>query len=220
METTILSPKGILSRTSTRRSLLICGIAASILYALMLTFAPFLWDEYSSRTQTVSELSAIGSPTRAIWFPLGMIYTLLMTAFGYGVVLSANNNRPLRFVGVTLVLYGLLGIYWPPMHLRGEPTTLTDSLHILWTVLTILLMSTAIGVGAAAFGKRFRYYSISTLVTLLIFGFLTSTEAPGIPKDLPTPWIGIWERINIGVYFLWVIALSIRVLRTKDLTRK
>ena len=179
----------------------------------MLTFIPMVWKEYSSQTQTVSELSAIGSPTRAIWYPIGLVYTLLMSVFGYGVWSSSNKNKPLRFVGVVLMIYGIIGIYWPPMHLRGEPTTLTDSLHIVWTVLTVLLMTIAIAVGSAAFDKLFKYYSIATVVLLLIFGFLTSSEAPNVPKDLPTPWIGIWERINIGVFLLWILALSASVLR-------
>jgi hypothetical protein len=29
----------------------------------------------------------------------------------------------------------------------------------------------------------------------------------------PTPWIGVWERINIGVYMLWVVVLAIALLR-------
>ena len=213
MGTTILSSRRHQATGNFKiKALLFCGIAASCLYAAMLTFIPMLWKEYSSQTQTVSELSAIGSPTRAIWYPIGLVYTLLMSVFGYGVWSSANKNKPLRFVGVVLMIYGIIGIYWPPMHLRGEPTTLTDSLHIVWTVLTVLLMTIAIAVGAAAFDKLFKYYSIATVVLLLIFGFLTSSEAPNVPKNLPTPWIGIWERINIGVFLLWVLALSASVL--------
>jgi flavodoxin len=30
---------------------------------------------------------------------------------------------------------------------------------------------------------------------------------------LPTPWIGVWERINVGVFLLWVIVLASALLR-------
>jgi hypothetical protein len=67
--------------------------------------------------------------------------------------------------------------------------------------------------GAAAFGKGFRFYSIATMMLLVVFGALTGLEAPGISANLPTPWIGVWERINIGVFLLWVVALAVTLLR-------
>jgi hypothetical protein len=26
--------------------------------------------------------------------------------------------------------------------------------------------------------------------------------------NLPTPWIGLWERINISVFLLWIVMLA------------
>ena len=213
METTILSPTGILARTSTRRSLLICGILASVLYSLMVAFVPMFWEEYSSKTFTVSELSAIDAPTRPLWFPLGIIYTILMLAFGYGVYLSENGIRSLRIAGIALLINGIFSIYWPPMHLRGEEPTLTDTLHIVWSIITVALMFIAILYGAKSFGKSFRYYSIVTLIILMVSGILTGLEAPGIPTNSPTPMIGIWERISIGAFYLWIVVFSISLLR-------
>jgi uncharacterized membrane protein len=74
-------------------------------------------------------------------------------------------------------------------------------------------MLLAIGFGAAAFGKRFRLYSIATIALLVVSGALTGLEAPRIAANLPTPWVGVWERINIGVFLLWVVALAIALLR-------
>jgi len=61
---------------------------------------------------------------------------------------------------------------------------------------------------AAAFGKRFRLYSVSSIVVLLAFGALTFWEAPRLQTNLPTPGIGLWERINISVFVLWVVVLA------------
>jgi hypothetical protein len=80
-------------------------------------------------------------------------------------------------------------------------------------MVTVLLMLLAIGFGAAAFGKRFRLYSIATIALLVVFGALTGLQAPRIAANLPTPLVGIWERINIGVFLLWVMALAIALLR-------
>jgi len=111
-----------------------------------------------------------------------------------------------------MVVYGVIGLFWPPMHLRGTEFTLTDTMHIVFSMVTVLLMLLAIGFGAAAFGKRFRLYSIATIVLLLVFGALTGVDAPGVAANQPTPWIGVWERINIGVFLLWVVVLAIALL--------
>jgi hypothetical protein len=52
-------------------------------------------------------------------------------------------------------------------------------------------------------------------VVFIAFGILTWLESIGINKNLPTPYIGIWERINIGAFMLWVIVLSIVLLQEK-----
>jgi hypothetical protein len=75
-------------------------------------------------------------------------------------------------------------------------------------------MFLAIGVAATAFGKRFRLCSIGTVVVLLTFGVLTFIEAPRLQSNLPTPWIGLFERINISVFLLWVVVLAAVLWRT------
>jgi hypothetical protein len=196
-----------------RKVLLVCGILSSMLYVAMNVIAAMLFEGYSSTSQTVSELSAIGAPTRSLWILLGIPYTLLATAFGWGVRLSASRNRPLRVVGGLMVAHGVIGLFWPSMRLRGAGFTLTDTMHIVFAMVTVLLMLLAIGFGAAAFGKRFRIYSIATIALLVVFGALTGLESPRIAANLPTPWVGVWERINIGVFLLWVVALAIALLR-------
>jgi hypothetical protein len=199
--------------------LLIGGIVSSLLYVAMTVFIATLWNGYSSTSQTISELSAIGAPTRSWWVPLGAFYTLLVTGFGWGVWLSAGPSRVLRIVGGLIIAYGSLGLIWPfaPMHLREALAagggTSSDTLHIVLAAVTVSLMLLAIGLGAAAFGTRFRFYSIVSVIVLVTCGALTFIEAPGIAANLPTPWIGVWERINLGVFLLWVVVLAVALLR-------
>lgn len=196
--------------------LLACGIASSVLYAAMNVFVAGMWPEYSSASQTVSELSAIGAPTRQIWVSLGILYGVLVTAFGYGVYRSGGARRRVRVVGVLLIAYGLLGFGWPlaPMHLRGSAPTATDAMHIVFAIVTLAFMLAAIGFGAAAFGRRFRLYSRATLAVFALFGVLTGLDGPRIAQNLPTPWIGVWERINIGAFLLWIVVLASVTLRS------
>src|SRR4051812_36484115 len=103
-----------------RKVLLICGILSSLLYVAMTVFIAMQWEGYSSASQTVSELSAVDAPTRSLWLLPGALYTVLVTAFGWGVWRSADRSRSLRIVGGLVGAYGSLGLLWPfaPMHLR------------------------------------------------------------------------------------------------------
>lgn len=219
----VRAPQFFEDRTTGLKALLACGIAAPLLYVAMLVLVPMGWEGYSSASQTVSELSAIGAPTRALWVPLGIVYTLLIAAFGWGIWASAREHRRLRVVGGLMVATGVLGLFWPPMHLRevlaAGGGTLTDTLHIVWMIVSGLLTLVAMGFSATAFGKRFRLYSVATIVLMVIFGALTSLEAPQMEANLPTPWIGVWERLNIAVWMLWIMVLAIALLRRQVLRR-
>jgi hypothetical protein len=200
-----------------RKVLLICGIVSSLLYVAMNIVGAMQFEGYDSASQAVSELFAIGAPSRPLWVLLGIVYQILVIAFGWGVWASAGRNRTLRVVGGLLLAYGVVGLAAPffPMHMRGAGVTLTDTMHKILTMVTVLLMLTAIGFGAAALGKWFRFYSIATIVILLVFGVLTGLDAPRIEANLPTLWVGVTERINIGVFLLWVVVMAVALLRTQ-----
>ncbi len=199
--------------TAMRRLLLVCGILSTLLYLLMNVFIPMQWDGYSRSSQVISELSAIDAPTRGIWVPLGIVYTLLIAAFGAGVWAAAYGNRKLRIGGILLMFSGVFGLFWPPMHLRGEPFSLTDALHIAWSAVTLLIMLAVMGLAAASLGKRFRLYTIATVVLWLVFGTLTFLDSPEVASGDPTPWIGVWERINVGAYMSWLVLFALVLLQ-------
>ncbi|HEU5290369.1 MAG TPA: DUF998 domain-containing protein, partial [Cyclobacteriaceae bacterium] len=114
----------------------------------------------------------------------------------------------------------VFNLYWPPMHMRGEETSLTDTLHIVWAGVTVLLMILIMGFAASAFGKRFRMYTIASIILHILFGFLTSLEAPDIPTNGPTPMIGVWERINIFIFMIWVAVLAVILLKERVVKRR
>jgi hypothetical protein len=117
-----------------------------------------------------------------------------------------------------MIVNAVIGLFWPPMHQRevlaAGGGTLTDILHIVWTTITVPLMLFAIGYAAAQPVKHFRLYSILTISAMLLFGVLTGLASPRMETNLPTPLIGLWERICIGAYMLWVMVLAIILLRS------
>ena len=213
MKTSVALSNQAESSVLLRKILLACGLLSSLWYVFINIYVPTQYEGYSQLTLTVSELSAIGAPTRKLWITLVAFYPILFAAFGVGVLQSAGNNRPLRVVGVLIIVYCIFNVYWPPMHQRGQVPTLTDTLHIVWASVTVLFMMVMMGFGAASFGKAFRIFTIVSIAFHVVFGILTSLEAPNIPTNGPTPTIGLWERINIGVFMLWVAVLSIVIAR-------
>ena len=200
--------------------LLLCGIFSSLIYAGMNILCGMRYDGYSFTSQTVSELSAIDAPTRQLWVSLAIVYSMFNIAFGWGIWQSGIIYRRFRIVGVLLIANAVIGLFWPPMHQRevlaAGGGSLTDTLHIVFSIVAVLLMALAVVLSMSAFGIWFRLYSFATLAVMFVFGLLTALDAPRMESNLPTPWMGLWERISIGAYMLWVVVLALIVLIKKD----
>jgi hypothetical protein len=190
-----------------------------VLYIVINIVVASQWDMYDVMSMTVSEMSAIGAPTRGLWNALVAVYTLLATAFGYGVLRGAAHDRSLRVAGLSLVVYGLLGLLWPfaPMHQRdvlaaGGGNT-SDTVHLVLGACAVLLMLVSMTFAAIALGRGFRTYTMVSAAFLLGFGLLTALGAPDVEANVPTPYIGVWERLNIAIFLAWNVVLAIVLLR-------
>lgn len=201
------------STATTRKALLLCGLLSSLYYVAMNVYVPIQWDGYSFLSQVLSELSAVDAPTRALWVRMGIVHTILVIAFGIGVFWSAGNRRILKIVGGLLIVDAGIGPFWPPMHPRGVEPTVSDTLHIVFTAVWLVVILVAMVLSAAALGRRFRLYTFATLAAFLVFGTLTAVDAPRLAANLPTPWIGLWERINIAAAMLWIALLAVALWR-------
>jgi len=118
-----------------------------------------------------------------------------------------------------LVAFGVVDLVGPfvPMHVRGAQMTLTDVLHIALTSVDVLfiVLLLAIGSSTTALGKRFRLYSIGTLLTVLVFGTSAALDGPRLAAQQPTPWMGITERICVGGYLVWALVLALVLVRAQ-----
>lgn len=202
-----------------RKVLLACGILSSLLFVAVDIYASGQWADYSYTGQAYSELTAVEAPTRDLMvFAVSIPYNLLTIAFAAGIWLSSAQKRAMRTIAIMLMIHavaGFTGSVCFPMHSRGAEKTITftDTMHIVCTGIEVLSMLLAIGFGAAAFGKRFRAYSIVTILLLIAGGVLASLKANRVAAGLPTPWMGITERVNIYGFMLWIIVLAIVLLR-------
>jgi hypothetical protein len=208
---------------SLTRLLLACGILGAVLFVAMDWIASFwLYPGYDFTSQQVSELSAIGAPSRNYWMALGFPHAALTFAFAYGVWRARAGRRSLAITAVLLTLFALNSFLWgwvAPMHMRGAAFTATDTLHIAFTVVAVVLMVSFMTIGARPFGRRFRWFSGGTVAAMLICGGIVGTQVPAIAQGLPTPWMGLVERVSVYAPSLWMAVLAL-VLIGEGLDRK
>lgn len=198
-----------------RQLLLLAGVLSSIVYVTADILCGLRYPGYSFTDQVISELSAIGAPTTALWGKLLQIFAVLFAAFTIGVVRERSGNRRLRLTGWLLVGFVLSGPLWSfvPMHQRGDVFTWTDVGHIALGGVMVLLVTAVIAAGAGARGRRFRVFSQFLVAVAFISGVGTFAYVPRMINQLPTPWVGTVERIHLYAFFLWVGVLAVALLR-------
>jgi hypothetical protein len=200
--------------------LLACGILSSLLYILTDIAAIAIWSEYHFPSQTVSELFAVDAPIRTFVVICFILYAFLIYAFGSGIWLTARDKRSLKVAAILIIGKEILGLtvtLFFPIHLRGVEGNFSDIMHGIVTAAGVFLfMFPAMIAGAVAFKGIFRIYSIVTMTLFIVFGILAGLMQPQYVANLPTPMMGIWERINIYGYMIWIFVLSIMLLRLRN----
>ncbi|MFA5102297.1 MAG: DUF998 domain-containing protein, partial [Candidatus Thermoplasmatota archaeon] len=122
-----------------------------MLYFCTDILAGMLWEGYNFLDQAVSELSAVGAPTRSLVVVLLLVYDVLLIAFGGGVW-TYSRKRALRITGGLLIGIGVLGFVGVPFPLQlGAPeATFANIIHSLLAGIVVLFFLLAIGFGAFA----------------------------------------------------------------------
>jgi len=201
-----------------RKVLLACGILSPLLYAVADALAGMRWEAYSFLDQTISELGAIGAPSRMMFTIFLVPVYLLLTAFGVGVRRSVASRRGVKVAGALVVALGVMALtvgLFVPMRARGTEQGLSGLLHIVEGMVAVTMIMAAIGFAASALGRWFRLYSVVTIVMMLGFLAWSGMDAPRIEAGLPTPWVGVKDRIGWYAYQLWFLVLTLALLRER-----
>jgi hypothetical protein len=198
------------------RAFLAAGIGAVGVYAVGDLLSGRLYDGYNWRAQAISELSAYGSPVRPLAVVFITVHGLLLGAFSLGIVWTAARSRALRWTGVLLLTS--VAVTLPlhpffPMSSRGMEPGSNDTMHLLLTMVFGLLVVGAVACSAVALRGWFRVYAIASLAVIMLFGWLAGDAAPDIGKNLPTPWLGTFERVNAYAYLAWIVVLALVLMR-------
>ena len=196
--------------------LLACGIAGAALYPLADIFASTRYPGFSYRDQAVSELFAIGAPTSELVVPLFTLSSTLLLLFAVGIWMSAGGRRVLRWLSAMMALNAIDAlVLWNffPMHMRGEPTTFTDTMHGILAIDPFLL--TAVVLGAVAFRGKFRTYTVATIVFSFAMAIVGLSFVNAVIANEPTPWMGAAERAAQYTTNLWYAVFAVVLLRER-----
>ena len=198
-----------------RKVLLVCGILAALLFVGTDRLAGTLWKGYSFTSQSISELSAVGAPTRPLVLPLQITMDILMIAFGLGLwALAGPMWAPRRMAGLIVgyAVLGLAGAFFP-IHLSGAVRAFASTMNVLLTGLSVFSLLLAIASGALAFSNWFRWFSIGTLLVFLVLTILGLFVLPQLTAGEPVSRVGAQERTMMYTCFLWVVMLAVDLLR-------
>jgi hypothetical protein len=192
-------------------ALLLGGVVSSVLYVVGIdVIAPLRFPEYHNYAdQMVSELFAAGAPTRTLMVWLMIPYNVLVLGLALAVWKSAGHSRAARLTAAAIAAYGVAstsGLLFFHMDVRGTVASQRDASHIVATIVMSILIVAMMACGALARGRRFRFYSLATIATVVVFGAWAGFLAGPMPQ--PTPWLGAAERVNIYATMLWVAVLA------------
>lgn len=210
----------IIFNSKFRKGLMICGICSALLYPFTDLLAGILYEGYSFNEQAVSELFAIGAPTSHIVVPLFTLSSVLLLAFALGVWISSGQNRILRVLAIMIcgnAINSLILWNFFPMHMRGVEATFTDTMHLILAVNPFVLLSIVLGV--VGFKNWFRFYSIITILVLLLPAIMSFSYINLVVAGQPTPWLGLTERFSQYGHQLWHAVLAMILLRGQSVSR-
>jgi len=198
----------------TLRLLAVCGILGPILYTIVLIIVGLLRPSYNHVTQYMSELGEVGGPHAIImniagFFMLG----LLMIAFASGLHRGISERRGSKLGPALIAVAGagaaLIAIF--PVNPSSVNPPLTGMMH------GVSAMTLGVGMTLAPFAianrlkhdqrwKGYRSYSLATGVVTAVAGFIFFSIHP-------EGWMGLLQRVALGVPLLWMEVMAIRLLR-------
>ena len=196
-----------------QRILLSCGILAPLFSLGTDWLAGRLLTGYSFAAQSMSELSAAGSPTRALVVSLTPVASLLMTAFGVGVWRAAGQALLPRVVAGLVIgnaVAGLVATLFFPTRFGERPIFASTGVIVMF--LSVLFFVLAMVFGALAFRGWIRILSIAIPVAYVLLAVLRFATASAASAGGAVSLVGTQERTMGYSFLVWVMALAIHLL--------
>jgi len=202
-----------------KKSYALFGILGPIVYILAVIIGGALRNDYSQTFNTISELTLANAPNKLLMDVMFSFYNISLLIFGVGAYLdsSIDDSKKYKIATIFLALIGLFGLlmYFFPQDPRGTAFTMTGTIHIILasiisplTILSIFLVGLSLRKYSGM--KIFSIYSYLSGVIVLISGGIAAVSVAN-----NSLYGGLFEKITIITFMIWVIILSIIILKGK-----
>jgi hypothetical membrane protein len=193
------------------------GVLGPACFLLAVTVCGMLRPAYSHATQMISELGETGGQYSALMNYGGFIPTgLLVIAFAVVLFRSYPRSRSSAIGSVLVGAFGggvlAAGVFSCDMGCPPQPGSLEGELH---NFVSLIAFAGGIG-GTFAWARHFRTVAArpglaqySTWSGVIAVWFLVATFV----SIQSRAWTGVWQRIFLGVLFLWCVVVAIRTAR-------
>lgn len=199
------------------RLLLFAGIVGPLLFAATVLVVGSLRPEYSHVNQFMSELAEAGGQFAWLMKYFGF---MLPAAFILIFVLAFRTRfprTPLSSIGTSLLVVFaismfLAGVFPCDVGCSPPEPTLNQKLHDLFSILAFPSFTAGVFFwGLSLFHnaswRRFGIYTLGTAILSLVFLIVM------IQSEASREGTGTYQRLYLGVLFLWLIMLSVRLSR-------
>ncbi|MFC1957038.1 DUF998 domain-containing protein [Chloroflexota bacterium] len=191
----------------------ICGIIAPILYLLTAIIGGVLSPGYSHISDTVSELLVAGAPNRPLLNTLLITEYFLAILFAIGLHLGINEGRGSKVGPAFLIIVAVLSLFtvFFPQDPGGPPVTFAGTVHVVLIIPMVILSLGAF----IAFWRRLKTdslwsgydrYSLVMFIVAIPLGVISAVS-------LDSPYLGLLERLAVGVILGWGFVMAIKLFR-------
>lgn len=190
----------------------VVGLASPLLFALLVVVMGALRPDYSHLTNFISDLGALDAPSP-------YVQRLNFLQFGLGnailaIALFRGMAKPSRIALVFQLVIGL-GIFLSaffPGH-TDDPASRASMMHnVVGIPAFVLIMLVPLVAGwrfrLSEEWRRLSGFSMAMTPTLIVL-FVLMARADGAPGGTP----GLYQRLFIGTWMVWMVVVSVRLLR-------
>jgi hypothetical membrane protein len=192
------------------------GIIGPIIYILAVFIGGAIRNDYSPLYNAISELTMMNAPNKILLDILFGIYNVFLVIFGLGAYFDTKiSSKKYNTATILLVIVGILGLMVLifTQDPRGAPATLNGTLHIVLSGITAALTIITILLVGLSFKKYtrmklFSWYSYATSLLIFISGGIGAALVAN-----NNAYGGLFERITIFLFMIWVITLSYLIFK-------
>ena len=194
------------------------GMATGILFLFGVILGAIITPDYSSMSNTVSELFETGAENRVLFSSIFFFTSILIVLFSIGIIMNHpyKKNKPLFIGGIILMIIGLfysLSTSIFPTDPPGTEATLPGTLHMTLVYINLLLTIILLPYLSLALyrQKQWRSFKLFSFICLAIFIISAVLSPLLMAKGIDA--LGATSRITIFTFYLWLFVLAYQLIK-------